>query len=143
MINLLEKLIEKLSADIKFDIIRGDKDTIAMMLDAYNDYQESERDGVDYIFDLENKDEIISLLKQGMTLDELSELMCGFREKKHAKYFFFGCNHIKPEPIKDEKQLTSILSDTEYVVADIIKYPYAYKSYENVYKEYVTNSLID
>lgn len=44
-------------------------------LDFYNAYQESERDGVDYIFDLENKDDVAVLLANCENMKEFRELI--------------------------------------------------------------------
>lgn len=47
------------------------KSVDATLLNAYNRYQEDERDGTDYIFDLTKVDDIICLIKGGYTLEDL------------------------------------------------------------------------
>jgi hypothetical protein len=53
-------------------------------LDFYNTYQESERDGVDYIFDLEDKDDVAVLLSNCEDMKEFREFI------NSGKRFCFG-----------------------------------------------------
>ena len=61
----MKKAINTMVENIKKSIIRDLNDVysdkgykvLKMVLAAYNDFQESERDGVDYIFDINNTDD--------------------------------------------------------------------------------------
>ena len=124
--------------------VRSDKGwkTFKMVLAAYNDYQESERDGVDYIFDIEDTKDVICCLKGGMTTQEVSELWVG-SQNNHATYFFYGYNHNGSKTFADCKEVADFLSTwLDDVLADVVAYPYSYDSYKELYTWYVTDIMI-
>ena len=121
---------------------KGDM-VLKMVLAAYNDYQESERDGVDYIFDIDNNNDVICCMRGGLTSQEICGLWLG-SQSKHIRYFYFGCNYSKPKPIDTWDELrTNLIAWLDEVLACVIAYPYAYDSYRNLYTHYVTNVVID
>lgn len=61
-------------------------------LDFYNAYQESERDGVDYIFDLENKDDVAVLLTNCENMKEFRELI-----NSGQRFCLSGVNYPSPK----------------------------------------------
>ena len=124
--------------------VRSDKGwkTFKMLLAAYNDYQESERDGVDYIFDIENTEDVICCLKGGMTSKEVCSLFLGSRGK-HSKYFLFGCNYEEAKAFSDYEDVAkNLIAWLDEVLAEVIAYPYSYDSYRELYTWYVTDVLI-
>lgn len=50
------------------------------LVKAYNDYQELERDGVDYIFDLHNSEDVACLAKSGKSVPDL------FKAYQYSRY---------------------------------------------------------
>lgn len=63
-------------------------------LNAYNAYNDNERGGVDRIFDIREKDDLMAMVKGGMTAADIAAMVStGFW------YFYFGENHDKPEPL--------------------------------------------
>ena len=82
---------------IAFD--ENDIHTITKLIDVYNTYQEEERDGVDYIFDFQNKEDLCTCIKGGLTAEELAELVAKSLDNDGENYttkFLFGCNHESP-----------------------------------------------
>lgn len=144
----IESMVVKISSAIVNDTrdvysAEGDR-VLKMVLAAYNDYQESERDGVDYIFDIENADDLKCCIDGGgMTAQEICDLYLG-SQSQHLKYFYFGCNYPTPKPIAnwDALRLTLVawLPD---LISNVIAYPFAYESYRQLYVRYVTNNIID
>ena len=65
-------------------------------LDFYNAYQESERDGVDYIFDLENKDDVAVLLANCENMKEFRELI-----NSGQRFCFSGVNYPSPKFVNE------------------------------------------
>ena len=65
-------------------------------LDFYNAYQESERDGVDYIFDLENKDDVAVLLANCENMKEFRKLI-----NSGQRFCFSGVNYPSPEFVNE------------------------------------------
>ena len=115
---------------------------LKMVLAAYNDYQESERDGVDYIFDIENNNDLKCCINGGMTAKEICGLYSGSKSH-HLRYFYFGCNHQTPMPIANwdelRQQLVSWLPD---LIPNVLAYPFAYESYKQLYERYVTDIIV-
>lgn len=102
---------------------------INRLLGAYNTYQEDERDGVDYIFDFQNKEDLVSCIQGGLTAEELAELVarynCGNGENNTTK-FLFGCNHETPYLFKYSSLKNAILSNAHEIVECMLKYPFCY-----------------
>lgn len=115
---------------------------LKMVLAAYNDYQESEHDGVDYIFDIENTNDLKCCIDGGMTAKEIGGLYLG-SQSEHLRYFYFGCNHQTPMPIANwdelRQQLVSWLPD---LIPNVLAYPFAYESYRQLYERYVTDIIV-
>jgi len=142
----MKKAIRTIVEKISYAIIDDTKDVFSyegdmvlkMVLAAYNDYQESERDGVDYIFDIDDTDDLKYCISHGMTAQEIGGLYLG-SQSQHLRYFYFGCNHPTAEPIADwavlRLQLISWLPD---LILNVLAYPFAYESYKQLYARYVT-----
>ena len=113
-----------------------------MVLNAYNEYQESERDGVDYIFDINKTDDLHSCIAGGMTAKEICKLYSG-SQTTHLPYFYFGCNHSTPQPINTWEELRSnLIGWLDEMLLDIIAFPYDYEGYKTIYKYYITSTII-
>lgn len=142
----IETMVQKISDAIINDTrnvysAEGDM-VLKMVLAAYNDYQESERDGVDYIFDIENANDLKCCVNGGMTAKEICGLYLG-SQSQHLRYFYFGCNHQTPMPIANwdelRQQLVSWLPD---LIPNVLAYPFAYESYRQLYERYVTDIIV-
>lgn len=110
---------------------------LGMLLKAYNRYQEDERDGVDYIFNQHNIDDMSYCLKGGMTAQEIADL---FNETflKMTPYFYFGVNHKTPKPIKDYTELRAqIIANLEEIIKCVISFPYV-DEYQPIYRNFIT-----
>ena len=66
-----------------------DTDIFNLVLDVYNKYQENERDGVDYIFDINKKEDLIACIKGGLTARMIQELVNNL-DNGFTQYFYFG-----------------------------------------------------
>lgn len=146
MEKVINTMVEKISAAIINDTrnvysFEGDM-VLKMVLAAYNDFQEAERDGVDYIFDVENTDDLKCCIDGGMSAKEIAGLYLG-SQSQHLRYFYFGCNYPTPKPIPNwdtlRLQLVSWLSD---LIPNVLAYPFAYESYRQLYERYVTDVII-
>ena len=110
---------------------------LKLMLNAYNTYQEDERDGVDYIFDLTNQDDLKCVVNGGMTAKEIGELYMG-SQVNHSQYFLCGCNYSKVVPIANWEMLRGIVMGfLDEVIEKVVTFPYV-KGYREVYERYVT-----
>ena len=148
--NNMREAISTLLKGIKSAIVEDMKDvrsdkgwkTFKMVLAAYNSYQESERDGVDYIFDIENTEDVICFLKGGMTSKEVCSLFLG-SNCIHTKYFLFGCNYEEAKAFNDYEEVAkNLIAWLDDVLAEVIAYPYSYDSYRELYTWYMTDVVI-
>ena len=119
-----------------------DTDVFNLVLDVYNKYQESERDGVDYIFDLNKKEDLIVCIKGGLTARMIQELVDNLDENdKHythyTQYFYFGCNYPTPISIKFEDLKTNLYNYLDEIVDYIIAYPF-----DNDCRDLILNLII-
>ena len=140
---MVQKISDAIINDTRNVHSAGGNILLKMVLAAYNDYQESERDGVDYIFDIENTDDLKCCIDGGMTAKEIGGLYLG-SHSQHLRYFYFGCNHPTAEPIANwetlRQQLISWLPD---LIPNVLAYPFAYESYNYLYVRYVTGVIND
>ena len=146
----MKKAIDTMVENIKNAIIRDTDDVystkgdmvLKMVLAAYNDFQESERDGVDYIFDLDNQDDLKCCVEGGLTAKEI----CGLYHQSQMntlKYFYFGCNYEKATPIRTWRELRmNLVAWLDELLPNVLAYPYAYQSYKAIYTAYVTDVII-
>lgn len=106
---------------------------IAVTLDAYNCYQEEERDGVDYIFNLNNADDLKCCVEGGLTASEIAEMVNNVEKKYYTPYFFFGVNHPSPKQLKGFKKLTDqLIANVDEVVRKALAYPF-FDGYKEFY----------
>lgn len=113
---------------------------LKLVLNAYNTYQEDERNGVDYIFDLTNQDDLKCVVNGGMTAKEIGELYMG-SQVNHSQYFLFGCNYTKAVPIANwETRRERIMGFLDEVIEKVVTFPYI-KGYRELYEKYVTEKV--
>lgn len=124
---------------------------INRLLCVYNTYQEEERDSADYIFDFQNKEDLVSCIQGGLTAEELAELVAKFHDgrglaelvvkvhdgrggDKTAKFFgdatttrfLFGCNHETPHLLTYSALKNALLGNADEIVKCMLKYPFCY-----------------
>lgn len=111
-------------------------ETRKIVFDAYNAYQENERDAVDYIFSTTNTDDLICCLKGGMTAKELAAIV-----STRCEHFLFGANYQTPKVLYDHQVSEVLVSSLEDVLEDVLLYPNTGSAYEHLYETYVTNYI--
>lgn len=142
----IKTMVQKISSAIINDTrnvfsVEGDI-VLKMVLAAYNDFQESERDGVDYIFDIDNTDDLKCCIDGGMTAKEIGGLYLG-SQSRHLRYFYFGSNYPTPKPIANWETLRQqLISWLPELIPNVLAYPFAYESYRQLYVRYVTDVII-
>ena len=110
----MKQIIKDLISEIKTAIVNDmkggrNKEVVMLVLNAYNRYQEDERDSVDYIFDLNNKVDLVYCIHGGMTAEDIHDLYNLSLSK--TTWFYYGVNHEKPEVVNDIFSLASINFD--------------------------------
>lgn len=114
-----------------------------LVFDAYNEYQESERDGLDYIFNLDNKDDLIACIKGGLTPEHIQQMVTyNAMGLKYTRFFFYGTNHPEPEQLTFDGLKLQLTTYLDEIVDFIIAYPFDGACRE-LYTILITNSMID
>ena len=107
----------------------NDIHTINKLIDVYNTYQEEERDGVDYIFDLQNKEDLCTCIKGGLTAEEIAELVAKSLDNDGENYttkFLFGCNHVSPYLLTHSVLISSLALHAVEIVDCMLQDPFCY-----------------
>lgn len=118
-----------------------DSDIFNLVLDVYNEYQESERDGADYIFDLNKKEDLIVCIKGGLTARMVQELVNKL-DGGFTQYFYFGYNYPTPISIKFKDLKLNLSNYLDELVDYIIAYPFEGACRE-LYTILITNLIIE
>ena len=118
----------------------GNDATIRMVLAAYNRYQEDERDGVDYIFNLEDKDDLKTLIEGGYTA---SDIAWAYGKGKETNLFLFhaGANYDHMNHVGSISDLKRLLTAyLENIVPCVFLYPWV-DEYKAIWTMFVTESV--
>ena len=144
----MEAIIKKLAESIESDLIHdmnceqtGD-DTAILVLNAYNRYQEDERDRVDYIFDICKGEDLKCCIDGGMTAQQIACLNeeCT-RTAKSTPFFMFGQNHKQADVIPTWEQLKRVLCVSLHeVIMHMLADPYV-DGYKELYKHCMTDYM--
>lgn len=79
------------------------------VLEAYNRWNEDEKDGNRYIFDITNTEDVICCLKGGMTAEEFYKLYDD-SQSNTSIYFFFGHDVEFPTPFANVEECAYYLT---------------------------------
>lgn len=145
----MEGILNNMVEGIKNAIIRDLKaypwknnDVMCMVIAAYNRFQEDEREGVDYLFDINNKDDLKYCVEGGMTAAEIAWLY-DQSNVNTSPLFYFGVNHETPQPIASWEEVKECMINwLEDVLPCVIAYPYI-EEYRTIYTKYVTDYMIE
>ncbi len=125
---------QEIISEIKKDWANGN--VREMVFNAYNQYQEDERNGVDYIFDINNEDDLISCIKGGMTAKEIANIY-----NSNCRYFFFGINYTTPKIIEIENVQDQLNAYLDEIVTAMMCYPYI-SAYKELYSYFITTKIL-
>lgn len=131
----LKALIKKIAVCIEQDTTANDNELLNELLAAYNTYQEQERDSVDYIFNVNNPQDIICCVKGGLSRNELQNLLNECSEK-NCDLFLFGVNHPTAE------LMTNVRSQIKGHALEIATFiMYNPQCYQKLYDRYVADPM--
>lgn len=127
----IKSLIDEVITMVEKDIETDDA-VLAKVLYAYNKYQENERDGVDYIFNINNKEDLKCCVDGGLTARDITDmfLKSGCSDSL-TPYFYFGANHPKPEQIRSKDDLIQqMVGALPALIPFVIAYPHTCTLYD-------------
>ncbi len=131
-----ECLITAIEKDFNEDNIEA----ILAFLNAYNEWQEAERDGVDYIFDINNQEDLECVVKGGMTAYEIAMIWRNSNYASHG-FFLFGCNYPTPKRFLNAESLKSTLIAVDNEVVEfVLTYLFLPKA-QHLYEYYISNNI--
>ena len=143
MKTLIQSLLHDLCTIAYQRLENDDAKLTTIVLNAYNRYQEDERDGVDYLFDINNKDDVKCCFDGGLSISEFVSAYFD-RETRHlTSYFFFGVNHPKPSFITSKELLAAVLQNS---LADIMPHMFCHpniKEYSALYEALISDYMFD
>ena len=129
-------LLTKIEEDINYP------EVYTMLLKAYNRYQEDERDGVDYIFNINRPDDLITCIQGGLTAEEIANFHNRVKSWVNpTPHFLFGYNHKEMKPMGSDNIVDAIVAVLDELIDNIIAYPWV-EEYRAVYTYYITNEII-
>lgn len=127
--SLVQKMAMEFRSVVAIAFNEQDATMIQRLIDVYNTYQEEERDGVDYIFDFQNKEDLTTCIQGGLTAEELAELVIKFHNDDSENYtpnFLFGCNHVSPYLLTYSVLKSSLSLLANEIVDCMLKDPFCY-----------------
>lgn len=135
MITIFNKIVNNAVKDF----LRG-KEPLAEWIKAYNHYQENECDGVGYLFNIEDKEDVKVCLEGGMTPKEFYALYTEYKKGK-TPFFLFGVNHPKAELLASYQEIRQLIAENIGGILDVvIDFPYV-KEYECIYTAYIARAI--
>lgn len=136
MISLFNDIVNEVSRSIWGDLNSGRN--VQKLLDAYNYWQEQEYDGVNYIFDINNKDDVKHLVNNDLlTTTDIVWIM-------GAKEDLFIFTDAGIELISHERAINIIKDNIESILHSMFLYIArcgGNSPYGEIYEEYVTQIL--
>jgi len=140
MVENFKNIIDVISKAIARDVKQGKN--LSMLLGAFNQWQEDERSGVDYIFDINNKEDLKYLVDNGM--------ITAIGIAWVVQYCYTGLFQFNGEPDAGIQPI-SVETLNRYLIInadDYLPYVIMYaarcgsdSAYAKVYEEYITEVL--
>lgn len=118
-----------------------DAEILGQVLNAYNRYQEDERDGADYIFDFNNPDDLKCMVSGGLTAQEIAWGIEFAKQNGYLPLYRFGDTTIENVNLtavgnrSDLIRLMDAYLDT--IIPYVILYPYV-DEYKVIYLRALT-----
>lgn len=138
----MKEVLCEIGKRIHSDLHRDPKNSIRLILKMYNDYQEDVCDGIEYIFNLHDKDDLVCCVNGGLEASEIATLVSGMGNGK-SEFFCYGLNYGQPYQMNMDELIDKIVSCIGYILPCVLTYPNAFDSYKEVYKRYFTPYFLE
>ena len=141
----MQALIAKVAKNVEEEVMNSEiNKALDLLLAAFNRYQEDERDGVDYIFDLSKQKDLKCMVEGGLSASEICDAWSTFRESDGivTPFVRFGQNYTSLQFVGTRNDLKKGLIGA---LDDFLPYVFMYvcrcKEYQDFYEHFVTNNL--
>ena len=122
------------------ELVRGDKEAIKIVLAAFNEMQEDERSGVDYIFNIYNKDDLKFLIeKELVNAEDIAHVVDNPCEFPYGMFFMNECTDGM-QPVQDLQKTLIVWLE------EITKFVFLYVArggQDSAYKAYYERFFVD
>ena len=137
--SIVEILKRRIAHDLRNDNTNG---VLDMVLNAYNRFQEDERDGVDYIFDITKQNDLKCMVDRGSNVTEIAWAWNKAQKSGITPYFHFGCKYKGLESLGTLKDLKRyLISWLPIFIPYVIMYVTRCTEYQAIYEHYITEYL--
>ena len=141
MVENFNSIVEIMKRRIAHDLRNGNG-ALDMVLNAYNRFQEDERDGVDYIFDITNQNDLGYMVEHGLTVTEIALACNKIQNEGITSYFHFGCNYTTLHALGTLADLKlNLISWLDEFLPYVIMYVTRCTEYQALYEHYITEYL--
>ena len=139
MVNTIKSLVKKLAECLENDCKIVSGGCFSDILAAYNRYQEDEENGVNYLFNINDKGDVITVLDGGMAVWEFNVLYMKCHEQS-CVMFLYGENYPQPKIVCDPAAF--IKGNLLPLAACIVAYPHV-SEYQKLYSRYITDIMLE
>lgn len=145
MIKTMEKIIkelaDKICKDLTHDLYANNQLVFKLVLNAFNRYQEDERDGVGYLFNINEWEDVKCCIEGGMTLNEFHALFEEIMSDNRTPYFLFN-HYDHTELFKSMKCVVDyMINSLESVVLCMLTY-HACDEYKALYNHSISDYIL-
>ena len=92
------------------EMLIHDSDFVDTVIEAYNKYQDNERDGVDYLFCARYEKDVECCFNGGLKVENFVRAFNNMEKSGWTAYFHFGQNHPEPSFYINEEALIDHLN---------------------------------
>lgn len=139
----MNKIFRSLQETLSYEIERKMVDARIwnMVLKAYNRVEEDERDGIDYIFNLKEQEDLNCVVRGGLNAADIHKLYESSKQTG-TSFFFCGYNHSSPQNCLTFAQVDiQLKANLNSIVKFMLAYPFI-EEYKTLYVEFVTDFII-
>ena len=136
--SIIEIIKPRIARDIKTD----DK-VLEMVLAAYNRMQDDERNGVDYIFDITDREDLQYLVTNGdLCVTDIAWIWNKVQTESLLPLFLYGENYSAPHMVGTLEDLQrNMIAWLDELLPFVFKYVTRCEEYQAIYERYVTEYL--
>lgn len=140
MKKFVEEIVRKFEENLYYAFNTENETYIKDFIDIHNTYQENNHDCIDYIYDMNNKEDLASCVKGGMTIENIVNLY----NTKKTQYFLLPLTETyTTQSMSVDMLLSTIFAYREEIVRDMLLFPHQYKNemYQDIIAEYFRESI--
>lgn len=147
IVKAMENLIETLTADIKHDLLAEtysakEYTLVDCLLNIYNRWQEGLRDGVDYIFNINDKQDVKCVLNdKDIAVDDIIDTFN--KQDVNGKYFYYGANYPTIKTLTEPQLAQRMIAFLGEIILYMFKYDMNSAEAKYITEQYITEFLND